>query len=203
MDRVEEIRVWFLSDEREKAKAVLISSDDIRCLFSALDAAKAENERIKAALEYVRTVWDKWYPADIFTGVSGDEGPLTIVDVRAAITDALAGREPCTVALVKARDSARRARWAHAERKRVLLDLMRFCLGVENGVARQRHTIGRLVAVLQQSSDVLDETMDRYGCGRDVDMMKMASTAQAIDAALTQLGLTWADAIEEGANDES
>jgi hypothetical protein len=43
MDRVEEIRRWFLEDGRDKAKAGMFPTDDIRHLLTALDAAKAEN----------------------------------------------------------------------------------------------------------------------------------------------------------------
>ena len=44
---------------------------------------------LRDALKEMKSHWDRWYPADVFDGSSGDEGALEIVRLRGVISEAL------------------------------------------------------------------------------------------------------------------
>lgn len=68
------------------------------------DATAEEARALREALEAVlRDVWDKWYPADIFTGESGDEGAVAVVKVREMIRAALSRTPTAHAAIAEAR----------------------------------------------------------------------------------------------------
>lgn len=50
-----------------------------------LIASLAEDKAWDAVVMIGRALLDEYYPADIFTGVSGDSGPQYIVALRAAL----------------------------------------------------------------------------------------------------------------------
>ena len=54
-----------------------------------LIAALAQDRAWDAVVLVGRALLDKYYPTDIFTGVSGDTGPAYVVALRAAL-DAIA-----------------------------------------------------------------------------------------------------------------
>lgn len=62
------------------------------------EALQQENEQLRKqvavdaeVLRKVKDFLDRIYPADVFTGESGDEGALMIVELRKAIDKVLAG----------------------------------------------------------------------------------------------------------------
>ena len=65
------------------------------------------------------------------------------------------------------------------------------------GAQRQAHIIGRLVDMLTRVTEIVTDVMDCVGCGRDIDPTLMSAEMKRIDSALEDLGLTWADGIEE------
>jgi len=52
-----------------------------------LIALLAKDETWDAVVKIGRTLLDRYYPADIITGVSGDPGPLYIVALRNALAN--------------------------------------------------------------------------------------------------------------------
>jgi len=85
--RVEELEAEKMEIARHDCAQVLANDR----LLLAIEGLKAENQRLRNPdwVTYVTLTraWLEKYPPDIFTGVSGDPGPLFVVAVRNALIE--------------------------------------------------------------------------------------------------------------------
>lgn len=91
-------RIASLLKALEEANADLSESEKDRAEMtekwmaaeSRAEAAEAQCAHVREALQSVMDWWSEVYPADVFTGVSGDDGALSVVALREKIIAALA-----------------------------------------------------------------------------------------------------------------
>jgi hypothetical protein len=63
----------------------------MRQLVRQRDACRVELAEMREVIRFVREEWfERYYPSDIFTGVSGDEGVLDVIEIKQRLDKALA-----------------------------------------------------------------------------------------------------------------